>query len=131
MSYAIEHQSRLEVEECCNCGTLFAMQASLRKRLRETGEWFYCPNGHRQHYTEREIDRLRKFLDAERATSERYRERGDALERRLSAQKAATTRLKNKIQAGVCPCCKRHFTNLERHMKGQHPGYASGPESEE
>jgi hypothetical protein len=28
------------------------------------------------------------------------------------------------VKHGVCPCCKRTFENLARHMKGQHPTFA-------
>lgn len=31
--------------------------------------------------------------------------------------------MKNRVANGVCPCCNRHFENLERHMKGQHPDF--------
>lgn len=29
-----------------------------------------------------------------------------------------------RIAAGVCPCCRRSFTDLARHMSSQHPDYA-------
>ena len=52
------------------------------------------------------------FLDA-------AREKGAAVARgKLRAQ---SERIKN----GVCPCCKRHFTNLERHMHTKHPEFAA------
>jgi hypothetical protein len=25
-----------------------------------------------------------------------------------------------RVNAGICPCCNRHFTDLERHMKSKH-----------
>jgi len=54
----------------------------------------------------------------------RQRERAERTERRLSAQKGVTTRIKNRVANGVCPCCKRSFTDLRRHMETKHPKYA-------
>lgn len=39
----------------------------------------------------------------------------------VRAQKAAKTRLRKRIEHGVCPHCKRHFENVERHVKSKHP----------
>lgn len=44
-------------------------------------------------------------------------------ERRRIAQKAATTRLKNRVKMGICPCCHRTFKQLAAHMKKKHPGF--------
>lgn len=86
----------------------------------------YCPLGH-QHIPigetelQREArtirwqrDRLQADLDQKEAA---IRETKNA----LNAVKSAKARLKNRIKNGVCPCCKRHFVNVERHMKSQHP----------
>jgi hypothetical protein len=35
--------------------------------------------------------------------------------------------MKKRAVAGVCPCCNRHFRELERHMASKHPKYASEP----
>lgn len=45
------------------------------------------------------------------------------LERRLAAQRGVTTRLKNRVANGVCPCCNRTFANLQRHMSTKHKGF--------
>ena len=49
----------------------------------------------------------------------------------LSAQKGVTTRLKNRVQKGVCPCCNRYFAQLQRHMTTQHPNFAATAEETE
>jgi hypothetical protein len=122
MGFALKQEVTLETEECCNCGTLFAMPAILYRRARADAEvWFYCPNGHKQHYTETEVQRLRAKLD------EQTRVATSALERARRAeegeQKAVdeAKRLKKRVQAGVCTCCNRTFQNLARHMKTKHP----------
>lgn len=42
-----------------------------------------------------------------------------------SAKKANSkiAQMKKRTANGVCPCCTRSFTNLQRHMKSQHPDY--------
>ena len=50
------------------------------------------------------------------------------IDERLKCDKAAKTRLKNRVGKGVCPCCNRSFANLKRHMASQHPEFA-GDES--
>jgi hypothetical protein len=40
--------------------------------------------------------------------------------RSLDKERQATKRLKQRVAAGVCPCCNRTFTNLAEHMAGQH-----------
>jgi hypothetical protein len=50
--------------------------------------------------------------------------------RSLAAQKGVTTRIKRRVANGVCPCCKRTFQDLARHMAGQHPRYAEATDGE-
>ncbi|MBV6448554.1 hypothetical protein [Nitrosomonas sp.] len=40
----------------------------------------------------------------------------DAAERSARAYKGQATKIKRRVGRGVCPCCNRHFENLERHM---------------
>jgi hypothetical protein len=35
------------------------------------------------------------------------------------------TRIRNRIAAGVCPCCTRTFKNVARHIKDKHPTYVA------
>lgn len=123
---------RFEVIYCCDCRMPFAVPADIRSRWVNNGDlWFYCPNGHRQHYTESDIEKAKRERDAAQKNAEWYKQRllderaaNERTVRRLNAQRANVTKLKKRIAAGVCPCCTRHFTNLERHMASQHPDYA-------
>jgi hypothetical protein len=122
-------------ETCCRCGVEFGMPKALRDvRLADHGN-FYCPLGHPQHYTagktEVELEREKR----ERAEADRdfwmreeaaERERAEAEKRRHAATKGQLTKAKKRIGNGVCPCCNRHFSNVERHMATQHPDFAVG-----
>lgn len=115
--------TQLTTEECCVCGVDFAMPTSLRDKLLETGKYFYCPNGHAQHFaesTEVKLRRANQFLREERAYSMTLRDQRDGALRQVSAHKGVVTRMKTRVQAGVCTECHRHFENLERHMKTKH-----------
>lgn len=126
MGYTIAKTTVLETEYCCSCGCLFAMEESfMKQRVRDRGT-FYCPAGHQQHYTGKtEEQKLREQLGAEQRRAASLQGRAEAAERRESAQKGQVTRLKKRVGNGVCPCCNRHFTNVERHMKTQHPDFAT------
>lgn len=120
---------------CYKCGITFAVDAGVHKRWLESGEFFWCPNGHNQHYTESDVQKLQKRLaqverQKEWAENNARAERSarEMTERRLIGQKAAKTRLRNRIKNGVCPCCTRSFTNLREHMKTQHPEFQADDE---
>lgn len=116
---------------CCNCKMLFAVPDHVQRWWLENGESFCCPAGHSQHYTESTVQKLQKELEREKKLKEwaqqdakHARNSRDVANRRLTAHKGVVTKLKKRIQAGVCPCCTRTFQNLQRHMQTQHPEYA-------
>jgi len=132
----VESTVKLVVEICCNCGIPFAIPKALRENaLADHSVSFYCPRGHSQHFIGKtEEEKLRDQLAAASRRAEmaegsarRQRERADSAERSASAYRGQATRMRKRIGNGVCPCCHRHFVNVERHMAGQHPGYADAP----
>ena len=46
-----------------------------------------------------------------------------AAERSNRALRGHLTRQRKRAAAGMCPCCRRTFENVARHMESQHPGY--------
>lgn len=126
-----------EDQDCITCFIRFMVPKGFTARRREDKATFYCPNGHQMSYTQSEADRLRAAMqkqqqatEAAKVEAERERkwrregaEERKVLERRLSAQRGVTTRLKNRVANGVCPCCNRTFVNLQRHMQTKHAGF--------
>lgn len=115
------------------CEMQFAVPDSwLADRKRDHRGW-YCPNGHcRAFMGESDIERAQR--QALRATEradreERWRRdaeaRTESTERRARALRGVITKTKRRIAHGVCPCCKRSFSALHRHMKNQHPDYVA------
>ena len=114
---------------CYACGIEWAAPAYFVLQRRQDGKDFWCPNGHRQQYTESAVDRLTRERDR---LAQRIAERDDEivdLKKRVSAERGQVTRLRNRAKAGLCPCCNRHFTNLERHVATKHPGFKSEGEA--
>ena len=71
-------------EECCKCGVPFGITQDHETKLRRTHAWFYCPNGHAQHYlgkteSEKKIERLEGQVCNLKRTSADLRERQAAL----------------------------------------------------
>jgi hypothetical protein len=116
----------LIAETCVNCGVFFGMGDGFREQCLTDGRSFYCPNGHRQHYTESTQTKLRKAREEAEAERRRRRATQDLLaheERRSAAARGQVTKIKKRVAAGVCPCCNRTFQDLAKHMSGQHPDY--------
>ncbi|MBU8834159.1 hypothetical protein KL858_32590 [Mycolicibacterium goodii] len=114
------------------CGVSFAVENGFNERRREDHRNFYCPNGHVMGYLgkteaqkERErADRLQRLVESREADI-RFEQRRLMSERRAhAATKGQLTKTKKRVANGVCPCCNRHFANVERHMANQHPDYA-------
>ena len=123
--------SQLVGMECGQCGISFAITQEKYDRCNDRGENFYCPNGHCRVFCKSEVAKLEEALARERRKGDNlkcdlnneqyYRKHA---ENQVRAERGAKTKLKKRIAAGVCPCCRRHFTNVERHIKCKHPDYS-------
>lgn len=107
----------------CWCGIQFAVPWQLhdRYRWREVTH-LWCPLGHsmipKGQTPDQKIENLENALTREQS-------RHDQTLASLRATKGVVTRTKRRIAHGVCPCCKRTFANVARHMAGQHPDYGA------
>lgn len=109
---------------CYKCGCAFAVPQHFRNKRHEDGQSFFCPNGHPQAFVVSTEDRLRaELVEKERLLSQANNRTADAQDRLLKAERAKK-RLEKRVAAGVCPFpgCKRHFTNLHRHVETEHHG---------
>jgi len=110
------------MHECGGCGIpFFAPTKWLNKKMESNGS-FNCPNGcNRVFVGKTEADKLKDEL---RAMSERAIKKEEELQNKwldaLGEKNKLEKQLK-KVHNGTCPCCKRSFQNLERHMQSKHP----------
>lgn len=124
----------MKIETCYKCKMEFGMSDSFYDtmlRLKEGGK-FFCPAGHSQHYVTGESDLEKMRRERDRAVQEQARlyacvkeEREDkeAAHRQNIATRGVITRMKNRAANGVCLCCNRTFTNLQKHMETKHPRF--------
>lgn len=125
MGALLAFQQTQAVVNCYNCGITFSVPQDFQLSRRDDHKNFYCPNGHEQAYLGKsEAEKLREQLamrdrqlaaESERAaTNFRLREKAEAEARKL----------KKRISGGACPCCKRSFVALAKHIKTKHPEFA-------
>lgn len=138
-TFAYTVRETFHVVSCYTCGCKFGISDELHRRAVEDKKGsVYCPACAKGTcWTgETEAEKLRRQLKDEKA--KRLREQAGAeqreaelldkcntLERSRRSERAAKTRIKNRVAAGVCPCCNRTFQNLARHMESKHPDYSS------
>jgi hypothetical protein len=119
------------LEECCNCGIPFLFPQSYYDQRQMDGKGFSCPNGHEQHYSKTKEQKLREEMEEKErhhqeeikhltGQSETWRDMWQNKVKENKTLKQQKTRMKNRIAAGVCPCCDRTFQNLARHMASKH-----------
>ena len=111
----------------CWCGISFTVPRSLIAEARRQANdqsrssspmSVFCPLGHQFVFgVTDEVKRLRDELARTQGRLDQAQARAAGAE--MQALKAA--RKLNRVAKGICPECKRSFTNLARHMKCKHP----------
>jgi len=99
--------------DCGQCGATYAINERYRAHCAEHGRTWHCP------YCQTAWGYVKGALQAEK-------ERHLATLARLNEANAARSKLEQqlkRVKSGVCPCCKRSFAQLQRHMKTKHPGF--------
>jgi hypothetical protein len=124
--YAPNVVINLVPETCCNCGVHFAMDERYWDEKKLKGGTFYCPNGHGQHYTEPEVQKLKQRVRSLENANRWTEQRLESERRSHSATKGQLTKTRKRVAHGVCPCCNRTFQQLSRHMQNKHPEYIDG-----
>ena len=116
----------------CSCGGVYAITESSYEQHRKEGTCWNCPycrtgwgfaNNGENARLKRELEAERNALARERARHDQTKADRDHIERRRRATVGHLRRTRNRIAAGVCPCCNRTFSNLAAHMKGKHPEF--------
>ena len=123
----ITYTGRL-VTTSCWCGIHLAVPEDLYDIARKKkGKAIYCPIGHSfifSNTVEEELEQARKEIRQAWRSVDATRDLLRHEERSHAATKGHATRLKKRVAAGICPCCKRTFKDLARHMEGQHPDFS-------
>lgn len=111
---------------CCNtdCGISFEVPAWWEDGKRENHSWWYCPNGHRQHFpAESVLEKMQRERDiAKQQVARAEQETADAIRRAAWIEREKKL-LQKRTAAGTCPCCQRTFQNMSIHMRRKHPDF--------
>lgn len=126
-SFTLKQDIQIITETCITCGAIFGLVAEFRNRRIEDHENFYCPNGHSQFYSGKtKAESLAEELERERQRRidevEAAQVRADFAEAEKKKAEKELARISKRAHAGVCPCCKRSFANVARHMQTKHGG---------
>lgn len=116
---------------CGGCGVQYAHTKAFNDQKKKDHTGWTCPNGcNRAYLSESNEEKLQRQLNQANQNraylEDRIREEQagrEAAQHQARAYKGHTTRIKNRVSKGVCPCCNRSFSNLARHMESQHKGY--------
>lgn len=116
----------LTVVYCYACSIEYAIPETMEQKLLDQRERVntFCPNGHQWHYAGKSLEEQLREAKAKLVHAQDQRQ---AAERQAAEQSAEMARLRKRASAGVCPCCKRSFQQLARHMKTKHPSYGGKP----
>lgn len=120
---------------CPKCGGVYALSQQYLNEAADLGHFkqtWTCPYCKAERgYGEGEVDRLKKQVSSAEATAKWHKNRAeeaaksaDHFRSSRDAMKGVVTKIKKRVRHGVCPCCKRTFTDLARHMDSKHPKFA-------
>ncbi len=124
-------EKKIHVLECANCSIDFGIGDLFMKERRKDHATFYCPNGHRNYYPQKnteeqaiaERDAARELAARESRRRKAAEDAAKHAEYQRRYAKGQLTKMRKRIANGVCPCCNRTFANLAEHMAGQHPDF--------
>ena len=131
MGEVIRLLNNFETLTCGECGVAFALTESHLRELRRSHASFYCPKGHERHFPGKsDIEKLKeqiaekdRFLENSQKRLEWAKLDAKIAKRSAASYKGKLNHVKAHVGNGVCPCCKRTFQNLQRHMSSKHPGF--------
>lgn len=113
--------------ECITCGVTYAVPSTMWDTQTKLGGFHHCSNGHRQGWDKEHSENEKLRRERDRLKQQTAQLEDEAREARVRAERAeaATKRLKKRTAAGTCPCCKRTFSNMNIHMRKEHPQFVA------
>lgn len=122
----VTYSTTLTLITCFKCAVPFGMSETLYEQRRRDRDDFWCPNGHRQHFTGEPTEaQLRRQLEYARGRNRHLDDQLEATKRSRRAYKGIVTKTKKKLAAGDCPAgCHATFPDLAGHLAAEHPDYA-------
>lgn len=125
---------------CPSCGGTFAISSEYVNEAKKEGHFkqcWTCPyckvnRGYGKSGYEEEKERLQAQINSlsrdKQYAEERkayYEKEAEHFRKSRDGIKGALAKERKRVGNGVCPCCNRSFSNLQRHMKTKHPQHAN------
>lgn len=131
LSFSVTLKSRT----CPNCSGVYAISQEYEEEAMRLGEFkkmWTCPYCKEERgFGEGRIQKLEKELRASQSREQLERDQRHAAERSAEGERIARleseskrAKMEKRIKNGVCPCCKRSFCNLQKHIATKHPEFA-------
>lgn len=104
---------------CYRCSVSFGMTKQLYEMRKQDGLDFWCPNGHKQHFTPEK---------QKRRSDELERKRVSRLESEVANLRYQNTHLNRRLRVAreklkkECPECGKMLMDLPGHMRRAHDG---------
>jgi hypothetical protein len=118
-----------KVVTCYTCGIPFGITSELYKRaVTDAIGSVTCPacgklTCWRESDDQKKIKELERKLTWETNEVARQKQQREVAEASLTATRGVVTKMRKRVSVGTCPCCKRNFSQLARHMKTKHPDF--------
>jgi hypothetical protein len=118
---------------CAQCQVPFGLDDQTYTVLKQSSTNFHCPWGHSNYFPKgpTEAETLRTELNHAKQREARLRDEREAARseaehqrRRALGFQGQAAKVKKRVAAGTCPCCKRTFKQLAAHMASQHPEFS-------
>lgn len=123
---AVQVTIELTQINCGECGGTYAINERYRQQKYNHGDSWNCPYCKVSWgYEKGELTRTKEALEAEKRRHQETLSRANAAEQARIVAERATARLKKRVSAGTCPCCKRTFSQLSKHMANKHPDFGA------
>lgn len=102
------------VVQCCHegCAHRICFEEGVYQRLRDTGEWWFCPAGHRQHFTDTKESRQRQRIEQLERLVRSHEDWLEGAWDRYREERAAHTETRRR--ARTCPLCGTVFRTPRR-----------------
>ena len=124
MAYTFQESVTLEKLSCGKCGGVFALNETFLNHARQNIGEYHCPYCKTSWgWYKSDAQKLREQLEATETLLRKTKCEVLNARQECDCLRADKTKIEKKlarVHKGVCPCCKRSFQNLQRHMATKH-----------
>lgn len=110
----IQQTIALELRECPTCGVTYGVTELFIAEHLKNHVTFYCPNGHARYFPSQSREEI--LAEENQHLKQKVRE----INQQSNDLLQELGRVKKRANAGVCPQCRRHFVNVQRHIESKH-----------